>query len=112
MRWRREEGFELGPLALNTVLTFAALTVAMTIGFVVTYPDVPVWPIVGWSLAVAVLLPILLYPFTFTLWFGFEVVTHPPEAAELAEAHAALAAGDVAGWMTQLDDGRAARKSG
>ena len=42
LRWRREEGFELGPVALNTVITFAVLAIGMLIGFVATYPDVAV----------------------------------------------------------------------
>lgn len=93
LEWRREEGFELGPVALNTVITFFCLTVGMAIGFVVSYPDIAVWPILLSCIAVAVLLPILIYPLTFTLWFAFDVLAHPPDAAELAEARAALAAG-------------------
>ncbi len=81
---------------LNTAFTFAAVVLVMTVGFVVTYPDVPAWPIVGWGLVVAVVLPIVLYPLTFTLWFAVEVVTHPPESAELAEA-AAHAGGGLDG---------------
>ncbi|MCU1502661.1 MAG: hypothetical protein JWM12_2015 [Ilumatobacteraceae bacterium] len=80
-------------MALNTVITFFCLTVGMAIGFVVSYPDIAVWPILLSCIAVAVLLPILIYPLTFTLWFAFDVLAHPPDAAELAEARAALAAG-------------------
>ena len=92
LRWRREEGFELGPVALNTVITFFCLAVGMGIGFVVSYPDIAVWPIVGSCIAIAVLLPILIYPLTFTVWFAFDVLAHPPEAAELEEAAAAVGA--------------------
>jgi uncharacterized protein (DUF983 family) len=92
LEWRREEGFELGPVALNTVITFFCLTVGMGIGFVVSYPDIAVWPIIGWGVAIAVLLPILIYPLTFTVWFAFDVLAHPPEVAELAAASAYVAA--------------------
>lgn len=90
LEWRREEGFELGPVALNTVITFFSLTVGMAIGFVVSYPDIAVGPIVISCLAVALFLPILIYPLTFTVWFAFDVLVHPPDAAELAAAGAAL----------------------
>lgn len=90
MKWRREEGFELGPVALNMVITFATLAIGMLIGFVVSYPDVAVAPMIVTLVIVAVLLPIVIYPLTFTVWFAFDVVSHPPSEAELAEAEAAV----------------------
>ena len=52
IRWRREEGFELGAVTINTVLTFIVLTVAMTIGFIRTSPDIPILPMVTTSVRV------------------------------------------------------------
>jgi uncharacterized protein (DUF983 family) len=86
LRWRREDGFEIGPLALNTVITFAVLAIGMFVGFVLTYPDVAVVPIILTLIGIAVLLPVLIYPLTFTLWFAVDVASHPPTPAELAEA--------------------------
>jgi uncharacterized protein (DUF983 family) len=90
IRWRREEGFELGAVTINTVLTFIALTVGMTIGFVMTSPDIPVWPLVLSLVGVAILMPIVIYPFTFTIWLALDLAVHRPDAAELAEAAAAV----------------------
>jgi uncharacterized protein (DUF983 family) len=90
LRWRREEGFELGAVTVNTVLTFIVLTAAMTVGFVLTSPDIPVAPMVLSLIGVAVLMPIVIYPFTFTIWLAFDLAVHRPEAAELAEAAAAV----------------------
>ena len=90
IRWRREEGFELGAVAINTALTFLALAIGMTIGFVATAPDIPVAPMVLALLGIAVLMPIVIYPFTFTIWLAFDLAVHRPEAAELAEAAAAV----------------------
>ena len=83
LRWRREDGFEFGALALNTVFTFAALAIGMLIGFVASYPDV------------AVVMPIAIYPLTFTIWFAIDVLTHPPSEEEVAAAAAVVAAGGV-----------------
>ena len=88
IRWRREEGFELGAVAINTVVTFLALTVGMTLGFVLTYPDVAVGAMVLSLIGVAVLLPIVIYPFTYTIWLAFDLAVHRPEASELDAAAA------------------------
>src|SRR3954468_6281656 len=95
LRWRREEGFELGPIALNTVFTFATLAIGMLIGFVATYPDVAVGRMIAVLLCVAILMPIVIYPVTFTIWFAFDVVPPPPSDAEVAEAAAAVAASEA-----------------
>ena len=93
--WRREEGFELGAITINTILTFIALTVGMAIGFVVTYPDIPVVRLVLSLIGIAVLMPIVIYPFTFTIWLAIDLAVHRPAVAELAEAVAAVAADQV-----------------
>ena len=95
--WRREEGFELGPLALNTVITFFVLAVAMAVGFVITYPDVPILPMILWCGLIALLLPLIAYPFTFLIWLAFDLAVHPPEAEEVAGAAAAVADGTTEG---------------
>ena len=86
IRWRREEGFELGAVTINTVLTFIVLTVAMTIGFIRTSPDIPILPMVLSLVGVAILMPIVIYPFTFTIWLAFDLAVHRPDSAELIEA--------------------------
>jgi uncharacterized protein (DUF983 family) len=86
IRWRREEGFELGAVTINTVLTFIVLTAAMTIGFIRTSPDIPVLSMVLSLVGVAILMPIVIYPFTFTIWLALDLAVHRPDAAELTEA--------------------------
>lgn len=92
IRWRREEGFELGALTMNTIITFGSLLVAAIVGFVVTWPDVPVLELVLILSAVALVVPIAIYPFTYTVWLAFDLRVKPPDAAELAEAAAAVGA--------------------
>lgn len=76
---------------MNTIVTFGALTVAMVVGFVATSPDIPVLPFVVGLAMVAVVVPVLIYPFTYTMWLAFDLAVHPPEAAELQQARAAVA---------------------
>jgi hypothetical protein len=92
IRWRREEGFELGAITVNTVITFIVLVAAMTVGFVTTAPDIPVAPMVLSLVGIAVVMPVLIYPFTFTIWLAFDLAVHRPEPAELADAAAAVTA--------------------
>ncbi len=74
------------------MLTFIVLAAGMTVGFVLTSPEIPVARMVLSLIGVAVLMPIVIYPFTFTIWLAFDLAVHRPEAAELAEAAVAVAA--------------------
>lgn len=94
--WCREEGFELGTVTVNTIVTFGALVSAMAAGFVITAPDIPVLPFVLSLFAVALVVPVVIYPFTYTTWLAFDLAVHPPERTELDEAASAVASGDAA----------------
>jgi uncharacterized protein (DUF983 family) len=95
IRWRREEGSELGAVAINTVITFGAIAVLMTAGFIATAPDIPVLPFV---LALAVVgggLPVIAYPFSYTVWLAFDLAVHKPDRAELDAAAVAIELGNT-----------------
>jgi len=91
IRWHREHGFELGPIALNTVFTCGTLGIAMIVAFVATAPDFPVVALTLGMVAAALLLPLLAFPFTNTVWMAFDLFSHKPDERELAEAAAAVA---------------------
>jgi uncharacterized protein (DUF983 family) len=110
--WSREVGFELGAVTISTILTFGAIAICMAVGFVVTAPDIPVLPLMLGIGAVGVVVPVVAYPFSYTLWLAFDLAVHPPEAAELSAAAAAVAAGDTdatAGAAAVQRDERPAR---
>ena len=88
--WRREEGFELGAMTLNTILTFIVVVSAMGVWMVLTAPDIPVLPMVLAIGVLAVLAPLFFFPFSFTLWLVFDLAARPPEADELAAAREAV----------------------
>ena len=87
--WHREEGFELGAVTINPIVTFGLLAVGMAVGFIVTYPDVPVWPLILILGGVALVVPLVIYPFTYTVWLAFDLAVHPPEGDELMQARKA-----------------------
>lgn len=96
IRWHREHGFELGPVALNVVFTFFLLGVSMVVAFVATAPDYPALALTAGFIAAAILIPLVLYPWTYTLWLAFDLATHKPDAKELDEAANAVGAGSDA----------------
>ena len=89
IRWHREHGFELGPVALNVVGTFFTLGVTMAVSFVLTAPDIPVGPLTGALIGTAVVVPLFLQPFTYMLWLAFDLAARRPDEAELADAASA-----------------------
>lgn len=92
IRWRREQGFELGAIGLNLLFTFLALAIGMVAAFVATTPDFPVFAMTIGFMAGAIVVPLVLYPFTNTIWLAVDLLAHRPDIAELAEAAGAVAA--------------------
>lgn len=90
IQWRREEGFELGAVTMNTAITVFTLIVAMAVSLIATVPDVPVGKLILVLGIIAVVMPIVIYPFTYTLWLALELTVHPPDKAELAQADLAM----------------------
>jgi len=83
IEWHRGyEGFELGALAISAVLVLGTLVVAMTVGIIVTLPDVDVLPLLLILGAAAIVLPILLYPVSWTLWQAVDLTMRPPEPGD------------------------------
>lgn len=95
-RFQRYEGFMLGSVTMNIVVTFGLLLLAIVIGFIVSYPDIAVVPILIAGFAIAVLVPVLFLPFSRTIWAAVELAMRPLTSAECEEA-AAYAAPSSAG---------------
>jgi uncharacterized protein (DUF983 family) len=86
LRWRRgQDGFETGAMTINTIATFGLLTVVLIVVTVATYPELPIVPFVISMLVAAVVVPVVLYPFSYTGWSAVDLAMHRPEPAELAE---------------------------
>jgi uncharacterized protein (DUF983 family) len=90
-RYEREEGFMVGAITMSTILTFGAILVVLVVGMILSYPEIAVAPIVIGCVAVAVLVPIIAFPITHTLWAAIDLAMHPLTPAEAAEAAAAVA---------------------
>ena len=95
--WERKlEGFELGSMTINVIVTFGAMLVTMGIGVILTYPDVAIVPILGVIIALAVTMPVIIFPMTYSIWLAVDLFMRKLEPEELADAAAAVASGAAA----------------
>ncbi len=80
--FEREEGHWVGSLGMNTVVSFGALLVVLVVGVVLTAPEVEVVPLTVAAALTAVLVPLLAFPFTRTLWAAVDLLMRPLEEGE------------------------------
>ncbi len=81
--FERIEGHWLGAIGLNTIVSFGALLVFLIVAVAATIPDIPVGPLVVGNIAVAVVVPVLFYPVSRTLWTAIDIAMRPLEAHEV-----------------------------
>lgn len=72
----------IGSLGMNTIVSFGLLLVTIAVGFIVTYPDPPVAPLLAVAVAVAGVFPVLFYPISKSLWSAIDMAMRPPEPAD------------------------------
>ena len=81
--WHRGyEGFELGAMAVSIIVCFGALVAGVVIGVVATLPDVAVAPLVVILGVCAIVLPVVVYPVSYTLWQAIDLAMRPPVAGD------------------------------
>ena len=66
--FEREEGFFLGAFVMSTAITLASLMAFLVIGFATTLPNPPMVTLAIIGAAVGFAVPVIIYPFTKTLW--------------------------------------------
>lgn len=77
--FRRSPGHWLGSWFLNVLLVQAVLVVGITIVVAVTWPDRPGWAIYSGCVAAALVVPVLVFPFTRTVWTAIDLIMRPLE---------------------------------
>ncbi|MEM9036252.1 MAG: hypothetical protein AAGD18_16765 [Actinomycetota bacterium] len=81
--FERIDGQWVGSLGINTMITFTLLFFATIIGVFATAPDVAVGPIIGVTLAIAIVFPAAFFPISRTLWLAIDLLMRPPTDDEL-----------------------------
>lgn len=95
MLFERQEGFMLGSMTINMIVTFLAVAVVVAVAMVVTWPDVPMWPVMGLGAVAAIVVPVVFWPFAVTIWAAGELAVRPLEPDEIADAAAHAARDDT-----------------
>jgi Na+(H+)/acetate symporter ActP len=83
-RFEREPGYWVGAVIINTIVIFATFLAVFGGMVILTWPDVP-WPaVLIVTVVVNLLVPVLFYPLSKTIWAALELSWHPLEADEIA----------------------------
>ena len=93
LRFERIDGHASGALGINTVVSIIVLFAVGIVGFVVTFPELPLVPLVSTAVGVALLFPIFFYPFSKTIWTAVDVRMRPLEPGEADSAYT--------GWLAR-----------
>jgi len=80
---RDEPGYWIGSYTVNLFLTEGLFAVVFVAGMVVTWPGVPWTALGGICVGVAVLTPILIFPWTKLLYLAIDLVFRPLDPADL-----------------------------
>jgi uncharacterized protein (DUF983 family) len=72
LKFEKESGYWTGSMAINMILTGGTIAIGLAIGLISTAPDIKVVPILATLIPLAVILPILLYPFCHTIWMAID----------------------------------------
>lgn len=80
---RDEPGYWVGSYTVNLFLTEGAFAAAFVGGMALAWPDVPWGLLTGVCVAVALLVPVLVFPFTRLLYLAIDLAFRPPEPHDL-----------------------------
>jgi uncharacterized protein (DUF983 family) len=98
MKFEREEGFFAGAVFVNLALAEFALFAFIVVAFAVTLPDPPTVAIAAGGVVIAVLLPIVMYPYSKSVWAAIHLGMTPLDPDEQA---------DAAAWRFERGEGAA-----
>ena len=85
LKFERIDGHSSGALGVNTVVSIIVVFAAGIAGFVLTFPELPLAPLVTSAVLVATIFPILFYPFSKTVWTAIDLRLRPLDEGEVKE---------------------------
>ena len=90
-RTRGVDGHELGALTIGLVLNIGLVIAAVGVAVALTVPDVPVVTLYVILASAAIVIPVVTWPLTHTIWIAIDLRVRPVGDDEAAEAAAWLA---------------------
>ncbi len=74
LRFEREEGFFLGAITMNIAVMMLVAGLVIFVGFSSRKPGGSILPMTIVGLALMVVLPCLVYPFSKTIWLAVDLI--------------------------------------
>ena len=88
LRWRRGDvGFELGAATVAAGLTIGPLMATLGVVLAITWPSVAVVPLLAGLGVAALIVPIVTYPLSYTLWQSLDLVMRPVDIGDFDARH-------------------------
>lgn len=78
LKYEREEGYWLGAILINTTVTIVVFGAVMIAWGVTAWPDPPWGTMTAIGVVINLVVPLLFYPFSKTLWVALEISARPP----------------------------------
>lgn len=86
---RGESDYFIGAYTLNLIVAELIVTSAIVIGIVLAWPNVP-WNLLMYALVpLAVLAPLITFPYSRALWLAIDLSFRPPEPSDFSSEKAA-----------------------
>jgi uncharacterized protein (DUF983 family) len=75
--YAREDGYWVMAIIINTAVTEAIFGILFVGGLILTAPDFPWVPLLSIGVAANLIVPVIFYPFSKTLWVAADLYMHP-----------------------------------
>lgn len=82
LRFERIEGHFIGAIGMNTIVTFVLMFAILVGSLAIAYPEFPVVPLLAINVTAAIVLPLVLYGTSKTLWTAIDLSMRPLEPHE------------------------------
>jgi hypothetical protein len=86
LRFERESGYWVGAVIINTTVIFATFLLVFGGMVLVTYPNVPWGLVLGVTAVANIVIPVVFYPISKSVWLALELSWHPLEPDEIEAA--------------------------
>lgn len=86
LRFEREPGYWVGAVIINTAVIFGTFLVVFGGMVLLTWPEVPWVTVLVVTLLANMVIPVVFYPMSKTVWLAMELSWHPLEPSEIEAA--------------------------
>ncbi len=86
--FERGDGYFIGATCVNLILAIVFPAIVVLVGMVVTWPSPPWTLLEALAIAVAVVTPVICFPFARMIWLAVDLAVRPIQPLEFEREHA------------------------